>query len=42
MKKILVKGGKKLSGEVNISAAKNAVLPIIAASILRWWKMYNR
>lgn len=34
MKKILVKGGKKLSGEVNISAAKNAVLPIIAASIL--------
>ncbi|MCY6369812.1 UDP-N-acetylglucosamine 1-carboxyvinyltransferase [Clostridium ganghwense] len=34
MKKILVKGGKKLNGEVNISSAKNAVLPIIAASIL--------
>lgn len=34
MKKILVKGGKKLYGEVDISSAKNAVLPIIAASIL--------
>lgn len=34
MKKILIKGGKKLRGEVNISSAKNAVLPIIAASIL--------
>ena len=34
MEKIVVKGGKKLSGEVNISAAKNAVLPIIAATIL--------
>lgn len=34
MKKILVKGGQKLSGEVSISSAKNAVLPIIAASIL--------
>ena len=34
MKKILVKGGNKLKGEVEISAAKNSVLPIIAASIL--------
>ena len=34
MDKIIVIGGKKLDGEVNISAAKNAVLPIIAASIL--------
>ena len=34
MEKIVVKGGNKLSGEVNISAAKNSVLPIIAASIL--------
>lgn len=34
MKKILIRGGKKLTGEVNISSAKNAVLPIIAASIL--------
>ncbi|MGG7176917.1 UDP-N-acetylglucosamine 1-carboxyvinyltransferase [Clostridium paraputrificum] len=34
MEKIIVKGGNKLKGEVNISAAKNAVLPIIVASIL--------
>lgn len=34
MKNILVNGGKKLYGEVDISSAKNAVLPIIAASIL--------
>ena len=34
MKKITVIGGKKLSGEVNISLAKNSVLPIIVASIL--------
>ncbi|ABK60828.1 MULTISPECIES: UDP-N-acetylglucosamine 1-carboxyvinyltransferase [Clostridium] len=34
MEKILIKGGKKLRGEVNISSAKNAILPIIAASIL--------
>ena len=34
MKKIVVKGGNKLKGEVNIGAAKNSVLPIIAASIL--------
>lgn len=34
MEKIVVKGGNELSGSVNISAAKNSVLPIIAASIL--------
>jgi UDP-N-acetylglucosamine 1-carboxyvinyltransferase len=34
MEKIVIKGGNKLNGKVNISAAKNAVLPIIAASIL--------
>jgi UDP-N-acetylglucosamine 1-carboxyvinyltransferase len=34
MDKLVIKGGKKLEGEVNISAAKNAVLPIIAATIL--------
>lgn len=34
MEKIVVRGGNKLSGRVNISAAKNSVLPIIAASIL--------
>lgn len=34
MEKIVVKGGNKLNGEVNISAAKNSVLPIIVATIL--------
>lgn len=34
MDKIIVRGGKRLSGSVKISGAKNAVLPIIAASIL--------
>ena len=34
MEKIIVKGGTTLSGEVNISVAKNSVLPIIVASIL--------
>ena len=34
MEKIIVKSGKKLSGEVNISAAKNSVLPIIVGTIL--------
>jgi len=32
--KILIKGGKKLKGEVEISGAKNSALPIIASSIL--------
>ena len=34
MEKFIIKGGKKLSGEVEISSAKNAVLPILAATIL--------
>ncbi len=34
MNKIIVRGGNRLSGKVKISGAKNAVLPIIAASIL--------
>ncbi|MBP1157835.1 UDP-N-acetylglucosamine 1-carboxyvinyltransferase [Paenibacillus sp. PvR052] len=34
MNKIIVRGGKKLSGRVKLHGAKNAVLPIIAASIL--------
>ena len=34
MEKIIVKGVKKLEGEVNISSAKNSVLPIIASTIL--------
>ena len=34
MEKIIIKGGKELSGEVVISGAKNAVLPIMAATLL--------
>ena len=34
MEKIVVRGGKRLKGRVKVHGAKNAVLPIIAASIL--------
>lgn len=34
MAKIVVTGGKPLHGEVNISGAKNAVLPILCATLL--------
>ncbi len=34
MDKILVQGGRRLSGEVRISGAKNAALPILVAALL--------
>jgi UDP-N-acetylglucosamine 1-carboxyvinyltransferase len=34
MEKLLITGGRPLSGEIRISGAKNAVLPILAASLL--------
>lgn len=34
MQKLIIHGGKPLKGIINISGAKNAVLPIMAASIL--------
>jgi len=34
MKSIIINGGKKLHGEVAISGAKNAALPIITAGLL--------
>jgi UDP-N-acetylglucosamine 1-carboxyvinyltransferase len=34
MKKLLINGGNKLKGEVNIAGAKNATLPLMVASIL--------
>ena len=34
MKSIYINGGRKLSGEVSISGAKNAALPILAAGLL--------
>ena len=43
MSEYIIKGGKKLEGEVTISGSKNAALPIIAASILNGGKsiLYN-
>ena len=34
MDKYIIKGGNKLSGRVRVHGAKNAVLPIMAASVL--------
>ena len=43
MSEYIIKGGKKVSGEVIISGSKNASLPIIAATILNAGKttLYN-
>ncbi|GGH84104.1 UDP-N-acetylglucosamine 1-carboxyvinyltransferase [Pullulanibacillus pueri] len=44
MEKIIVQGGRRLNGTVKIDGAKNAVLPVIAASILAtkgFSKIYN-
>ena len=34
MQKLIIHGGTPLSGEVHISGAKNAALPILCASLL--------
>ena len=34
MDKLLITGGNRLQGDVRISGAKNAALPILAASLL--------
>lgn len=43
MSEYIIKGGKRLEGEVEISGSKNAALPIIAATILNAGKstLYN-
>lgn len=43
MSEYIIKGGKKLIGEVTISGSKNAALPIIAACLLAEGKttLYN-
>ncbi len=43
MQKILIEGGLPLNGEVKISGAKNAALPVIAACLLTggWHKIKN-
>ena len=34
MEKLLINGGVRLNGEIRISGAKNAALPILAATLL--------
>lgn len=34
MDKLIITGGARLSGELRISGAKNAALPILAATLL--------
>jgi len=34
MDKLMIKGGRPLYGEISISGAKNAALPILAATLL--------
>ncbi|MFH1624313.1 MAG: UDP-N-acetylglucosamine 1-carboxyvinyltransferase [Pseudomonadota bacterium] len=42
MEKIIINGGKRLAGEVEISGAKNAALPILTASILtEGWNTFS-
>lgn len=42
MDKIVIHGGKKLSGEVRISGAKNAALPVIISSLLtKGWNTFH-
>lgn len=43
MSEYIIKGGRKIEGEVTISGSKNASLPIIAASILNQGRttLYN-
>lgn len=40
MEKFVINGGNKLYGEVEVQSAKNSVLPLIAASIMRKGKTY--
>jgi len=43
MEKIIIEGGRQLRGKVSISGAKNAALPIIAATILTGgWHRFQR
>ena len=34
MQRLEIKGGRKISGTINISGSKNATLPILASTIL--------
>ena len=43
MDKLIIEGGRKLHGEIRISGAKNAALPLIAATLLTpgWHTIHN-
>ncbi|MCX5839861.1 MAG: UDP-N-acetylglucosamine 1-carboxyvinyltransferase, partial [Deltaproteobacteria bacterium] len=42
MDKIIIQGGQKLCGEVQISGAKNAALPILCSALLtEGWNTYH-
>ena len=43
MDKLIIEGGRKLHGEIRISGAKNAALPLIAATLLTpgWHVIHN-
>jgi len=34
MEKLIIKGGRRLAGEIRVSGAKNSALPILASSLL--------
>ena len=34
MGKLVIDGGNKISGEIGVQGAKNAVLPILAATVM--------
>ena len=34
MSEIIIGGGKRLSGDLNVQGAKNSVLPVLAATVL--------
>ncbi len=42
MDKIIIQGGQRLCGEVQISGAKNAALPILCSALLtEGWNTYH-
>ena len=34
LNKLVINGGKKLSGEIKLQGAKNSILPILSATVL--------
>ena len=42
MDKFVIEGGERLAGTVRVSGAKNAVLPVLAATMLQKGEYYHR